>query len=616
MINSNYSLKATQTYFLLSSLFVFFLVSTYPSLMLIFSHFIKIPLPSYINLLAGALSSMLAIFLAYRNKTHLYLEDKASRFLLFLTPFFIIILAIYVMRDNFGIYDIVYPTDLIGMTIRASQGLIPLSFSSFPDFPANYHQAFLILAGAVSNITKWDGLHTLVVLFPALSILSLTFLFLITREAKQSYAISFICMLLFLFASSFPMLGVWTGTVGIDGYEYLMFLDIYFSNTWVLGSLIFFIISLLLFWKNDSPISWQVCLLLFCLISANATLFITAWVSILILGIIDTVNNIKQKSNLTKNILFIIALLGIYWISKYIPSAFLKGSHYAHVDTRIKYLKPSMFSRDMTESFDTLRLTGPWILLTPFALVCLPQQISTFFNKSKITIISFAQITFLFSSLFPLIITIDNINRWDAVHKFAVTSMLTGFIFLIHLLRTKTINKTIFYIFTFICCIGTYPHIKEFTTHRLKSFSESFWINLPSDTNQDLLSYLQTSPKKIKIYPVYQVGSGELNTLASFSGNYIGNAYYPGFLVKIDKNDWPDANEHWSSAENFYNYLKATEIHNVIAVEKDKNDQFIQLMQTFNKSGPSVSIDYSHPLVFKNYVLYNYSKSIRTSHYQ
>ena len=110
------------------------------------------------------------------------------------------------------------------------------------------------------------------------------------------------------------------------------------------------------------------------------------------------------------------------------------------------------------------------------------------------------------------------------------------------------------------------------------------------------------------LYPVYQAGCLDIAIITSFTGNFIGNAYDPDFLInELKGKGWPSS-EPWSSAESFYRYLEKSNSYDFIIVERVKNTDFLDMINIFKTSDNfKVLIDLEHPMIFKNYILYHYA---------
>lgn len=303
-----------------------------------------------------------------------------------------------------------------------------------------------------------------------------------------------------------------------------------------------------------------------------------------------------------RQMILALALLGlIYALARYIPSAFLQGKQYLAVQYYLKFSRLSLIKQDWQELLEIFRLAGVWWLLSYFLLTSFIRKIRELCNN-KIPKISFAELLFLVSIFIPLL-SIENISRWDAVHKFAIMVILAGFVFLIDLLKQKEISKNLFFVFFGLNILITLPNLYDYINHRLVSSKHSFTKAPAITRNQDLIAYFHSLTSPIKGYPVYQVGGSEIATLASFGGHYVANAFYPGFLVNIRPVDWPTS-EHWATAKSFYDYIEADDLPSFIVVERGKNQQFLQLLKRFEASPYKVKVDIKHPRVFRHYVLY------------
>lgn len=205
--------------------------------MLVLSRCINPPVPVVVTWIAVLISVVFAGLLALKN--YVFFEFRKISFSWVITCLVLLIgmVFIFFLRENYGIDDIFMPTDLVGMTERVRQGLVPVSFSSFPDFYANYHQAFVVFTGMIAQLTSMSALQSILFTFPFLLCLILVNLYLVVSTATRSMWHVLLLIGLFLTTSSFVSIWPWAIVMGSGAYQSLMFLDVFFSNTLVLGTL-------------------------------------------------------------------------------------------------------------------------------------------------------------------------------------------------------------------------------------------------------------------------------------------------------------------------------------------------------------------------------------------
>ncbi len=60
---------------------------------------------------------------------------------------------LFLFRLGWDIFDYLCPTGVLGLVTQIAHGHFPASFLSFPEYPMNYHQGFLVVAGSLSYLT-------------------------------------------------------------------------------------------------------------------------------------------------------------------------------------------------------------------------------------------------------------------------------------------------------------------------------------------------------------------------------------------------------------------------------------------------------------------------------
>ena len=98
----------------------------------------------------SAVASILGSFILIRNNGG---KIVLSNNQLFLTIFLIgTATFLFILRLNWGIFDFICPTGILGITQQISIGKFPATYLSFPEITMNYHQGFLFISGTISYV--------------------------------------------------------------------------------------------------------------------------------------------------------------------------------------------------------------------------------------------------------------------------------------------------------------------------------------------------------------------------------------------------------------------------------------------------------------------------------
>ena len=98
----------------------------------------------------SAVASLMGSFVLIRNnggKIALSIKQLLLTILLIGTATFL-----FILRLNWGIFDFICPTGILGITQQISVGKFPATYLSFPEITMNYHQGFLFISGSISYI--------------------------------------------------------------------------------------------------------------------------------------------------------------------------------------------------------------------------------------------------------------------------------------------------------------------------------------------------------------------------------------------------------------------------------------------------------------------------------
>ena len=187
----------------------------------------------------SAFASLLGSFILIRNNgDKIVLSNKQLLLTIFLigTATFL-----FILRLNWGIFDFICPTGILGITQQISVGKFPATYLSFPEITMNYHQGFLFISGTFSYVL---GVQPALVLKMAfifsfiLIAIGLVGLFLFHQSKFYLWPLILFILISSISPHNFHDLGLFNY---VNVFEYLI------SNSWPLGLLgiilILFIIS-------------------------------------------------------------------------------------------------------------------------------------------------------------------------------------------------------------------------------------------------------------------------------------------------------------------------------------------------------------------------------------
>lgn len=449
-------------------------------------------------------------------------------------------------RMEHNIYDLVNPTDLLGGVTRAANGLIPFSFANFPEFYANYHAAFIVAASALKQVFGLTAADSIALLYlfglSALSFLALWWLRCILA-CGQVARIVFLTFLLFV--SSIPI-GRKVNVGSIQGaYAYLMPIDTMLSNSWVFGFILALALLILLDaqHKNAStPRGVAGGLVLSSMaIFANITVFVFG----LATQLTSAVVNVRRES--WKKLLGIaLGSLFLWLFSKAMPSVNITGPKYASPLLSIRQFE-DIFGAQVRES---LRLAGVVTLVALVITVTETWRGRTQWFRS----LAPSRIMFLGALAFLILIKVEGVSAWDAIHKTALLTMFVAAYIVITALATSTNRFAMTATITGILLLS-YPNCVDFLKRSTSGSSESWRQYREWEKRTDVVA-LRKLPVSV-MYPVDRVSLAEHSVSNSLAGHFTKNSFYPGFLVRVEASDWPNLDQ-FRNPSWFKAYIKAS----------------------------------------------------------
>lgn len=238
---------------------------------------------------------------------------------------------LFVLRINWGIFDFICPTGILGITHQISEGKFPATYPSFPEVTMNYHQGFLFIVGTFSYLLEEPPVLVLKIAFIISFILiaiSLIGLFLIHLEKYYMWP-----LVLFIFISSVSPKYV----VDLSLYNFVNVFEYIISNSWPLALLGIILILFMTSMNSRQSFLHPVILLIILTLSiVNATVFSLLVMTMGIL-IARGALQIKSKKYLIKSSIYLLCLGIMYVIPNYLPSAFLIGENYEIVQAKFKW---------------------------------------------------------------------------------------------------------------------------------------------------------------------------------------------------------------------------------------------------------------------------------------
>jgi hypothetical protein len=503
---------------------------------------------------------LFTLIYVYYRKFYYYIIGSNISFV------FILVFSVFLFRLNFGVYDIVYPTDLLGSVFRSSNGIDPMRFTNFPEFLANYHQHFIILAGFIKAV--FDIKTSTAIYFNY--IFGFIFFYLVTIkfiEYNFKPLVTNLFFLLILFSCGLPV-----KLIQEDEPRYIIILDILMSNSWIYGFSILLILLLLfkhLFEYNNSKKTLFLIATCFFLIAVtNASIFTFLVVSLFIFYL-------SQYKYYSFNYLFYIFTLFIViiFLVRFIPSAFLVGENYFYPIFHFRLFEN--FNNSLLLKY--FLLSGPLPLIASFLLI--KEYITSTYFNNKFNI--FITIFFFSTYIFPFIFSVNNIDTWDAIHKNSTLAIFTSAVVIINIFSYNRSKYLL--IFCGLSLVFNYLFLYSI-------FIPKFTINPTWVYQYNFLEYKSFPLRQYApfvSFPINYTGLGSHSLYNSLSGGYTKNSMYPGFLVVLKDGEYPLINKfHDINWINNYVDINNIKIPSYIQISIHSYDDFYSW---YNKNINSLS---------------------------
>jgi hypothetical protein len=445
--------------------------------------------------------------------------------------------SLFLLRLGWDIFDYLCPTGILGLVTQIAQGHFPASFLSFPEYPMNYHQGFLVLAGSLSYLTSILPSIAIIVTYTILYVGLIVALSLFLVYIKNSYY--YAPGILFITINSIHAKYV----TGIDfgWYNYVNIFEYLGSNSWPLSLLI--LTALFFLAKEYTHTQRNIItgsILILCTATTNATLFS---VLLLTVGIIYLYHCFLQKRLLRKNFtLSFSCILILAIIPTLIPSALLHGAAYEAPQYVIRIFD-SGIERYFKHIARYILLCGPIALVSFGAVVVL-------YKKTSFDWRAWIVGMFLVSWTFPFVFGFANIDMWDNFHKFVVLNIFLSIVILVVFYKDHILSTSQLRWYTLFCIICSLPALHDMTQHR-------FSINLlghiyPAPEIVDVVTYLKENPTTLIPYistTANLCDRANYGGIAQHAGVFMEQAYFTNFLMNAEIEAHYKKSLNWTDTE-------------------------------------------------------------------
>jgi len=474
--------------------------------------------------------------------------------------------CLFILRLNWGIFDFICPTGILGITQQISTGKFPATYLSFPEITMNYHQGFLFISGTISyalGVQPALALKTAFIFSFILIAIGLVTLFLFHQSKFYIWP-----LILFILVSSispqyFHDLGLFNY---VNVFEYLI------SNSWPLGLLGIILISFVI--SNNSEIKGyfyaSLCVTL-SMSTANATVFSFLVMS---LGVIICWNVKKffAEKTFVVPIFYFISLGIVYLIPKHLPTAFLVGENYDVVQTKLKWVEFG-FQPYMLFIAKYVMLANPITFLGIFVA-------SINLKRSASQVEIFISFLLLLSFCFPMFVYLPNIQAWDNIHKFAILDIFLSIMLLgLYLKSGNKYQKRIISgtIFSIICSV---PADLDLFLHRTSS--DFTHLVVPNEFSKSIIHYLNDVNEKKTIFGFKSDYDQKCNEdgfsyISQYAGFNFSNGYFPEvfLLSQMVEKRYLESMDWWVSNTTFSNQINSLKSGDFIILKNRDRAEFI-----------------------------------------
>jgi hypothetical protein len=557
--------------------------------------------------LASFLVSVVSAYFLLRNKSFILFVSKKS---LFVSVFLVCLSTfLFSLRVNWAYWDGSCPTYLTALVTQVANGRFPVSFISFPEFPANYHQGFIYLSGLLSYWAHISSSYAIVIASIAIFFLISFLLQFFFLKTNNRYWYLILPLFVLITSSSFP----WFPEFGL--YNYLSAFEYVVSNSWPVSLLL--IVVLMWFLQNNSQINNKdflgLTLIILSASTANATVYSVLFLALggwLLIRLFTYCKNNKfniliiNRTQIKYLLFCFLSLCAAYFLPRYLPSAFLVGPQYdsAHLSVRFSSLSQIGLSLGIVMYY--LRLSGI-ISLVGVSLTLI------YIKNSKKVLFQILSLTILFSFIFPIIFKISNVDTWDNIHKFAIINIFLSIILVVVFLSQLTnlkIKKIIWGAIVLSLILSMRADYDIFMYRTSLDFKKQGIVN---NDYEDIGTFLKKSyPQEAVLLPFGSndlCGSSDFGGISAYSGAFVRNNYFKNFLLSDDLEKKYDQNFYWwKNVQAFGDRLKNLKNNEYIIIKNSEVDLFIKQINKFNSSINQDKIKFSSSTIkqFNYFSLY------------
>lgn len=497
---------------------------------------------------------------------------------------------VFILRINWGIFDFICPTGILGITHQISLGKFPATYPSFPEVTMNYHQGFLFVAGTFSYLFGAQAALVLKITFIfSFILLAISLMSLSLFHQSKFYLLP---LILFIFISSIsPHYFIDLGFFNyINGFEYLI------SNSWPLGLLgIILIVLISSINSQNSVLNPVILFFVLSLSTVNATVFSLL---IITMGLLIAWNTQKctSKKDLMEPIFYLLSLCIIYFIPKHLPSAFLMGENYQLVQAKLKWTELGL-AKYINSTAQYLLLSNP---ITFIGLFIGLRSLKRNANQVEIFLSFFLLVSFFF----PMIIYIPNIQAWDNIHKFAILNIFLSILLIGFQLKSENKYQKFILAGTIFSLVCSIPADIDLFLNR--SSTQFHHLIKPNDFSKDIITYLNQEKDKKILYGFrhdfdQKCNEDGFSSIAQYAGINYANGYFPEvFLLssKLEKR-YVESNDWWSVNSVFFRQIKDLKSGDFIIMKNTDRVKFIDKLRSSN-----IAILPKQFVVFENFSLF------------
>jgi len=313
------------------------------------------------------------------------------------------------------IFDYGCPTYSGNMMWQIAMRGFPAEFAGVPGVVANYHQGTFWLSAQLGKWIEIDPAAAIRWVLFLFSIVNLTIL-LVVGVRTRGPTLAVMIMATVFFSASPPTHNTWPlNATSVGWFDYISLFEYLAGSSTPIAFLLMTCLALGSCY-GVTPTRFLTIYLppLLILPSVNPTAFSVSWLAAGTMLAEGACDGWKRKLPSPAWMLPAAAWLFTYLLPRYYPSAMLQGASYEPVKLGLR-----LFAAD---GWVTI---GEYLALQPlanhFTLIFVLLQIVKLRWKTP-----FGSRLFLLCYLFPLVVSFDNVIRWDNIHKFVLLSSMAS----------------------------------------------------------------------------------------------------------------------------------------------------------------------------------------------